>query len=139
MLKQVCLITVVSLLTLWLTSCKTTEEALKGEVVAINEVCTTLEVHKDLYYAYKESIEKGNQLYHKLLFEKKCVNFGTNVLAQKLYIVFKKPINDKFDLEVWKIIFSDERDENNELKYFYIAEAVEKIKAEEIKVNYNGR
>jgi|TARA_R100001530_G_scaffold136071_1_gene115137 hypothetical protein len=139
MLKQVCLITVVILLTLWLTSCKTTEEALKGEVVPITEVCTTEEAHKDLYNSYKKSYEEGNKLYHKFLFEKKCFNFGTDVLVKKLAIVFKERINKDFNIEIWKVIFNEERDENNELKYFYVAKAIENSKIEELKVNYNGR
>jgi hypothetical protein len=124
MLKQICIITVIILLTLCLTSCKTTEEAhLKGEVVPINELCKSLQSHIELFKAYKKDEEVANKLYYTLLFHGECIVFKTPVLAKRLEKVFSEKINDNFRLDVWKIILTEEIEEGKGLLYFYTADA----------------
>ncbi len=124
MLKQICIITVIILLTLCLTSCKTTEEAhLKGEVVTINELCKSLQSHIELFKAYKKDEEVANKLYYTLLFHGECIVFKTPVLAKRLEKVFSEKINDNFRLDVWKIILTEEIEEGKGLLYFYTADA----------------
>ncbi len=124
MLKQICIITVIILLTLCLTSCKTTEEAhLKGEVVTINELCKSLQSHIELFKAYKKDEEVANKLYYTLLFHGECIVFKTPVLAKRLEKVFSEKINDNFRLDVWKIILTEEIEEDKGLLYFYTADA----------------
>ena len=122
MLKQIGIITLIILLTLCLTSCKTTEEAhLKGEVVTINELCKSLQAHIELFKAYKKDEEVANKLYYSLLFHGECIVFKTPVLAKRLEKVFSENMNDKFRLDVWKIISTEDTEEGEDLIYFYSA------------------
>lgn len=123
MLKQICIITIIILLTLCLTSCKTTEEAhLKGEVVTVNELCKSLQAHIELFKAYKKDEEVANKLYYSLLFHGECIVFKTPVLAKRLEKVFSENMNDKFRLDVWKIILTEDIEEGEDLIYFYSAD-----------------
>ena len=139
MIKKFFIVLTIIVLTSSVASCKTTEEALEGEVVTVSEVCLNLESHKSLYYAYKKGYKEGNKLYQQFLFEKECVSFGTTVLAKKLAVVFSDKINDNFNLEIWKVLLSEERDVDGKLRYFYSANAIERKNVKETKVNYNGR
>jgi|TARA_R100000742_G_C4194754_1_gene25707 hypothetical protein len=125
MLKQICVITIIILLTLCLTSCKTTEEAhLKGEVVTVNELCKNLQSQIELIKAYKKSEETANKLYYTLLFHKECIVFETPVLAKRIEKVFSEKMDDKFKIDIWKIILTeDEVEEGKGLIYFYTADA----------------
>ena len=126
MFKKIYLITAIIFLTLIVTSCKTTEEThLEGEVISITEVCKTLESHINLYEAYKQSAELGNKLYRALLFYEECAVFNVPVLAKQIEKVFAGNVSKDYGIEIWKIIFNEDVDVDNNLKYFYIAKAVE--------------
>jgi len=127
MFKQACILAVIILLTLCVTSCTTTPEEethLKGEVITVNELCKTLDSHIHLYNTYKQNIAAGNKLFNAFLFHKECIVFKTPVLAKKLEKVFSGDITEELRVEVWKILLHEDRDENEELTYYYIAEPV---------------
>ena len=126
MFKQACILAVIILLTLYVTSCTTTTEEshIKGEVVTINELCKTLDSHIQLYNTYTKNVAEGNKLFNAFLFHKECIVFKTPVLAKKLEKVFSGDITEELRVEVWKILLHEDRDENEELTYYYIAEPV---------------
>ena len=135
MLKQIGIITLIILLTLCLTSCKTTEEAhLKGEVVTINELCKSLQAHIELFKAYKKDEEVANKLYYSLLFHGECIVFKTPVLAKRIEKVFSENMNDKFRLDVWKIILTEDIKEGEDLIYFYSASPEPITKTDDLSV-----
>ena len=135
MLKQIGIITLIILLTLCLTSCKTTEEShLKGEVVTINELCKSLQAHIELFKAYKKDEEVANKLYYSLLFHGECIVFKTPVLAKRIEKVFSENMNDKFRLDVWKIILTEDTEEGEDLIYFYSASPEPITKTDDLSV-----
>ena len=126
MFKQICLLTVIILLTLCVTACTTTPEEthIKGEVVTINELCKTLDSHIQLYNTYTKNVAAGNKLFNTFLFNQECIVFKTPVLAKKLEKVFSGDVTEELRVEVWKILLNEDRDENEELTYYYIAKPV---------------
>ena len=126
MFKQICLLTVIILLTLCVTACTTTTEEthIKGEVVTINELCKTLDSHIQLYNTYTKNVAAGNKLFNTFLFNQECIVFKTPVLAKKLEKVFSGDVTEELRVEVWKILLNEDRDENEELTYYYIAKPV---------------
>ena len=127
MFKQACILAVIILLTLCVTSCTTTTEEshIKGEVVTINELCKTLDSHIQLYNTYTKNVAAGNKLFNTFLFNQECIVFKSPVLAKKLEKVFSGDVSEDLRVEVWKILLHEDRDENEELTYYYIAEPVE--------------
>lgn len=126
MFKQACILAVIILLTLCVTSCTTTTEEshIKGEVVTINELCKTLDSHIQLYNTYTKNVAEGNKLFNTFLFNQECIVFKSPVLAKKLEKVFSGDVSEDLRVEVWKILLHEDRDENEELTYYYIAEPV---------------
>lgn len=126
MFKQACILAVIILLTLCVTSCTTTTEEshIKGEVVTINELCKTLDSHIQLYNTYTKNVAEGNKLFNTFLFNQECIVFKSPVLAKKLEKVFSGDVSEDLRVEVWKILLNEDRDENEELTYYYIAEPV---------------
>tara|TARA_R110000824_G_scaffold86683_1_gene214292 strand:+ start:1540 stop:1950 length:411 start_codon:yes stop_codon:yes gene_type:complete len=126
MFKQACILAVIILLTLCVTSCTTTteESPIKGEVVTINELCKTLDSHIQLYNTYTKNVAEGNKLFNTFLFNQECIVFKSPVLAKKLEKVFSGDVSEDLRVEVWKILLNEDKDENEELTYYYIAEPV---------------
>ena len=126
MFKQACILAVIILLTLYVTSCTTTTEEshIKGEVVTINELCKTLDSHIQLYNTYTKNVAEGNKLFNTFLFNQECIVFKSPVLAKKLEKVFSGDVSEDLRVEVWKILLNEDKDENEELTYYYIAEPV---------------
>ena len=127
MFKQDCILTVIILLTLYVTSCTAIPEEeshIKGEVVTINELCKTLDSHIQLYNTYTKNVAEGNKLFNTFLFNQECIVFKSPVLAKKLEKVFSGDVSEDLRVEVWKILLHEDRDENEELTYYYIAEPV---------------
>tara|TARA_R110002073_G_scaffold282370_2_gene446633 strand:+ start:157 stop:567 length:411 start_codon:yes stop_codon:yes gene_type:complete len=126
MFKQACILAVIILLTLCVTSCTTTTEEshIKGEVVTINELCKTLDSHIQLYNTYTKNVAEGNKLFNTFLFNQECIVFKSPVLAKKLEKVFSGDVSEDLRVEVWKILLNEDKDENEELTYYYIAEPV---------------
>ena len=110
-----------------LVSCQTTTEEtvtavepkpLPGQVVAITELCKSLENQLNIFKAYSTSPVIGMQIYYDLIYSGQCVTFQKPVLAKKVKLEFSKQI-DKFNkIEIWKIALNEDEEE---IKFFWTA------------------
>ena len=87
----------------------------------ITQVCTTLEVSKNIHTEYSKSFEKGLQEFYQRIFDEKCIMFPQPVLAKFIKLEFKGPIFDNSEIEIWKVILDENPDDGKEIKYFWAA------------------
>tara|TARA_R110000824_G_scaffold26619_1_gene91218 strand:+ start:341 stop:757 length:417 start_codon:yes stop_codon:yes gene_type:complete len=134
MIKKFFIVLTIIVLTSSVASCKTTEDKfLAGEIIQVEEVCKTLDTQLKIYNAYKKSSEFGQTIYHKFIYQQDCFLLQTPVLAKKLKLEFTGDFDDKFKIEIWQIVFSENIKEGEKLEYFYVAHAVELSTGEKIK------
>ena len=91
---------------------------LKGQVVAIMELCKSLQNQMDIFKAYTENDSMGMQYYYSLIYAGECVTFTRPVLAKKIKLEFEKQVNKTDKIEIWKIALNED---DAEVKFFWIA------------------
>ena len=91
---------------------------LKGQVVAILELCKSLKNQMDIFKAYTENNALGMQYYYNLIYAGECVTFPRPVLAKKVKLEFAKMVNSTDKIEIWKIALNEEE---VDVKFFWIA------------------
>ena len=92
----------------------------------ITQVCTTLEVSKNIHTEYSKSFEKGLQEFYQRIFDEKCIMFPQPVLAKFIKLEFKGPISDNVEIEIWKVILYEKHEDDKEITYFWAAIQKEK-------------
>ena len=117
-------------LTFVLISCTIPEDRFDGNkeyvVGLITQVCTTLEVSKNIHTEYSKSFEKGLQEFYQRIFDEKCIMFPQPVLAKFIKLEFKGPISDNVEIEIWKVILDEKPEDDKEITYFWAAIQKEK-------------
>lgn len=123
--------TFAALALIFLVSCQTTTTEkvavvekpaqLPGQVVAISELCKSLETQLNIFKAYSTNITVGMQLYYSMIYSGECVTFPKPVLAKKVKLEFEKQVNKYNKIEIWKIALNEDEED---VTFFWIAERI---------------
>ena len=122
---------VAALSLLMLVSCQTTETAvveqeqekkyLAGQVIAITEMCKTLENQLQIFKTFMVDKQLGLQIYYNLLYSGKCVSFPKPILAKKLKKEFEADVDKVSKIEIWKVVLDEDIPEGKEPIFFWIS------------------
>ena len=124
---------IVALSLLILVSCQTTETAvveqeqekekkyLAGQVVAITEMCKTLENQLQIFKTFMVDKQLGMQIYYNYLYSGKCLSFPKPILAKKLKKEFEADVDKVSKIEIWKVVLDENMPEGKDLVFFWIS------------------
>jgi hypothetical protein len=124
---------VAALSLLILVSCQTTEVAvveqeqqkekkyLTGPIIAITEMCKTLEDQLQIYKTFSEDKRLGVQVYYRHLYSGRCFSFPKPVLAKKLKKEFQGILDGNTRIEIWKVVLDEDMPEGRDLVFFWIS------------------
>ena len=125
---------VAALSLLMLASCQTTEVAvveqeqekekkkyLAGQVIAITEMCKTLENQLQILKTFMVDKRLGMQIYYNLLYSGKCLSFPKPILAKKLKKEFEADVDKVSKIEIWKVVLDEDMPKGKDLVFFWIS------------------